>query len=166
MNQPNFLFLLGGADLEMVEIRRLLTAHALALGKSDTNTELRWGAKLSNYQNLFNDTQTFVGIELIQDIDPPPYYINIDHHNENSYKPSSLEQVIELLEKDLKLKIEFTRDMQLIAANDEGYISAIFQLSATFEKIANINHRARETLGITKSSEKSYCLKNALILTT
>jgi len=89
MNQSNFLFLLGGTDLEMVEIRRLLTAHALALGKSDNNTELRWGAKLSNYQNLFNDTQTFVSIELIQDIDPPPHYINIDHHNETSDKPSS-----------------------------------------------------------------------------
>lgn len=69
MNQSNFLFLLGGTDLEMVEIRRLLTAHALALGKSDNNTELRWGAKLSNYQNLFNDTHSFVGIELVQDIE-------------------------------------------------------------------------------------------------
>jgi len=95
MNQTNFLFLLGGTDLEMVEIKRLLTAHALALGKSDTDAELRWGAKLSNYQNLFNDTQTFVGIELIQDIDPPPHYINIDHHNENSDRPSSGTTLIE-----------------------------------------------------------------------
>jgi hypothetical protein len=125
MNQPNFLFLLGGADLEMVEIKRLLTAHALALGKSDTDAELRWGARLSNYQNLFNDTQTFVGIELVQDIAPPPHYINIDHHNENSDKSSSLEQVIELLENNLKSKIEFTRDRQLIAANDKGYKSAM-----------------------------------------
>lgn len=149
MNLPDFLFILGGADLEMVEIKRLLTANGFAEGKNMADHHLAWGAKLSDYQSLFNDTQTFVGIELLQDIAPPAHYINIDHHNENSFKPSSLEQVVELLENDLKLKIEFTRDMQLIAANDKGYIPAMIQIGATPEEIADIRHRARETLEIT-----------------
>ena len=96
MNRPVYLFLIGGSDLEMLAIKRLLTAHGFAEGQNLADRHLAWGAKLSDYKNLFNDTQTFVGIELTQDIEPPPHYINIDHHNEYSYKPSSLEQVIEL----------------------------------------------------------------------
>jgi hypothetical protein len=96
MNRPDYLFLIGGADLEMLAIKRLLTANGFAEGENMADHHLPWGAKLSNYQNLFNDTQTFVGIELLQDIAPPPHYINIDHHNENSHRSSSLEQVVEL----------------------------------------------------------------------
>ena len=118
MNYPDFLFLIGGKDLEMEAILQLLTDNQLQV--ADHN--LQWGAKLSSYQTHFNDNQTFVGIELIEDIARPKHYIKIDHHNENSHKRSSLEQIIELMEKYLHLKIEFTRDLQLIAANDSGYL--------------------------------------------
>ena len=66
MNQPDFLFLIGGADLEMSTIKQLLTANGFAEGQNLEDHHLAWGAKLSDYQNLFNNTQTFVGIELLK----------------------------------------------------------------------------------------------------
>ena len=116
MDYPDFLFLIGGKDLEMEAILQLLTDNHLHVA----NHSLQWGAKLSSYQPLFNDNQTFIGIELIPDIELPRHYIGIDHHNENSNKKSSLEQVIALLEGDLNLKTDFTRDLHLITANESG----------------------------------------------
>lgn len=98
--------------------------------------------------------QTFVGIELTQDVAPPPRYINIDHHNENSHKSSSLEQVIELLQSNFGLEIEFTRDLQLIAANDSGYIPAMLEMGATPEEVADIRNRDREAQGVTGEDEQ------------
>lgn len=154
MNRPNYLFLIGGADLEMLAIKRLLTANGFAEGENIADHHLAWGAKLSDYKSLFNDTVTIVGIELIQDITPPPNYINIDHHNESSYRSSSLEQVIELLNKELGINIEFSRDLQLISANDKGYIPAMLKLKATKVEIADIRQRDRDAQGITVEDER------------
>ena len=154
MNRPDYLFLIGGSDLEMVTIKRLLTANGFADGQNIADHHLQWGAKLSNYQDLFNDTRTFVGIELTRDIPPPSHYIEIDHHNENSHKSSSLEQVIDLLKKDLGIEIEFTRELQLIAANDKGYIPAMLELKATKEEIADIRQRDRKAQGVTAEDEQ------------
>jgi len=76
MDQPNNLFLIGGADLEMFTIKQLLTANEFTEGKNLADHHLTWDAKLSDYQNLFNDSQTFTGIELVQDIIPPLHYIS------------------------------------------------------------------------------------------
>lgn len=145
-----YVFLLGGHDLEMQEIKSILDYNKLAY--FDNNLE--WGAKLSDYRSLFNVSRTFIGIELTQDIDPPQHYIDIEHHNENSHKPSSLEQVIELLKSKLGLEIESTRDLQLIAANDKGYIPAMLQMGATPEEVTNIRHRDRKAQGVTKEDER------------
>ena len=72
-----YVFLLGGYDLEMVEIRKILEANKLHI----SDKHLTWGAKLSSYQDEFDDVRTFIGIELTRDIDPPANYIEIDHHN-------------------------------------------------------------------------------------
>jgi len=74
MNKPNYLFLIGGADLEMFTIKQLLTANEFTEGKNLADHHLAWGAKLSDYQNLFNDSQTFIGIELVNDIAPPLHH--------------------------------------------------------------------------------------------
>ena len=153
MTQPNYLFLIGGSDLEMLAIKQLLTANGFIEGLQIADHNLQWGAKLSDYQTLFNNTQTFVGIELIPDITPPLHYIEIDHHNTNSHKKSALEQIIELLENDLNLKIEFSRDLQLIAANDKGYIPGMFAMGATQEEVADIRHRDRNAQGVTEEDE-------------
>ena len=154
MNRPDYLFLIGGADLEMLTIKRLLTTNGFAEGKNMADHHLAWGAKLSDYQNLFNDAQTFVGIELTLDIAPPPHYIHIDHHNEDSNKSSSLEQVIELLQSDFGITIEYTRDLRLIAANDKGYIPAMLEMGATPEEIADIRQRDKDEQGVTAEDER------------
>jgi hypothetical protein len=75
MNRPEIQFLIGGSDLEMLTIRRILTTNGFAEGENTADLHLQWGAKLSGYKAFFNNKQTFVGIELTQDIDPPPNYI-------------------------------------------------------------------------------------------
>ncbi len=148
MDHTPYVFLLGGHDLEMTTIKQLLIENGFDETESIADHNLQWGAKLSAYQNRFNDEQTFVGIELIQDIAPPPHYISIDHHNENSDKPSSLEQVAELL------RIELTREQQLIAANDKGFIMAMKAFGATSEEIAEIRRRDCEAQGVTEVDER------------
>ena len=56
------LFLLGGQDLEMLEIKKLLERENIAY--KDKN--LKWGAKLSDYQNELS----FNGALLISDYKP------------------------------------------------------------------------------------------------
>ena len=105
MNRPDYLFLIGGSDLEKVTIKQLLTANGFAEGQNIADHRLAWGAKLSDYKRLFYDSQTFVGIELTQDIAPTPHLTNIDHYNEKLIRPYSI----------LKL-INITNHLKLIAA--------------------------------------------------
>ena len=154
MDRPDYLFLIGGADLEMLTIRQLLTANGFAEGENMADRHLQWGAKLSDYQDLFNGKQIFVGIELTEDITPPPHYLAIDHHHVNSNKRSSLEQVIDLLKNDFGIEIEYTRDLQLVAANDKGYIPAMLEMGASPEEIADIRNRDKDAQGVTEEDER------------
>src|SRR3989339_778061 len=131
------LFLLGGQDLEMLEIKKLLERENIAY--KDKN--LKWGAKLSDYQNELSFSGTIYGIELEADIELPKncIYIEIDHHGKNDHEKSSLEQVAKIL------GIELTREQKLIAANDSRYISGMkaFCLCATKEEIGRASCRER-----------------------
>ena len=71
-------FLLGGHDLEMTEIKNLLQQS----NQLFHDRKLSWGAKLSDYADVFNDQTHFVGIELLEDIAPPKHYTRIDHHGD------------------------------------------------------------------------------------
>lgn len=141
----DFIFLLGGHDLEMLEIKKILASQGITF--YDKN--LQWAnAKLSQYSKELNNTNHFVGIELISDIDLPSNYTLIDHHNENSDKPSAIEQAAELLD------IELTHDQLLVAVNDKGYIPAMEAMGATTEDIANIRRRDRKAQGVTEKDEQ------------
>lgn len=139
-----FIFLIGGMDLEMSTIIELLNSNNL----NYIDKQLQWGATLSVYQSYFNDENIFVGIELIEDIDPPKNYICIDHHNENSYKPASLQQIADLLE------ITLNRNQLLICANDAGYIPAMEAMGATKEEIESIRREDRLQQGVTEEDER------------
>ena len=127
----------------MQTIKELLERTAC----SYIDRELRWGAKLSSYRDLFNDTDQFAGIELAEDIPLPRHYFAIDHHNKNWNRLSALEQIANLLGIDL------TRDEQLIAANDRGYIPAMEALGATCDEIWSIRKQDKVAIGITSSDE-------------
>jgi len=147
-NRNQTVFLLGGYDLEMITIKQMLE------GREDCvviDKYLRWdNAKLSKYQQELKSLpeHTIYGIELQEDIVPPTNYHRIDHHNDWDSKPSVLEQVAQILD------VELNRYQKLVAANDKGYISAMQQLSATEEEIADIRKRDRAAQGVTEQEEK------------
>ena len=148
MNTENLHFFLGGSDLEMKTIKALLDKHGIAY----SDAGLSWGASTSKYGDEITEIaakgKTPVIVELAVDSKLPENTINIDHHNENSDKPASILQVCELL------GIEPTRKMQMVAANDSGYIPAMIAMGATKEEIAQIRYQDRATQGITPEQEK------------
>jgi hypothetical protein len=128
----------------MKEIRAILTDQ----GCRFADRSLKWGANLSDYQDLFNDSNLFIGIELTTDVTPPVHYEVIDHHNENSDMPSSIEQLAH------KLGIVLDHRQQLVAANDSGYIPAMVAMGATKEEIEEIRKLDREAQGVTEIDEQ------------
>ena len=141
------LFLLGGQDLEMMEIRNLLILN----NEEFEDKNLSWGAKLNDYKTVLDkykdENITIYGIELEADITPTKNYVEIDHHGKNDDKSSSLEQVAEIL------KIKLNDDQMLIAKNDSRYISGMKCLCATQEKIDEIRAKDRKAQGITQEDE-------------
>ena len=140
----NTVFLLGGHDLEMIEIKKIIDEQKVRY--FDYNLE--WGACLSAYQNILNNEDHFIGIELYKDTQIPNHYIEIDHHNENIHKPSSIEQVAELF------GIKLNRWQQLVAANDSGYIPEMKCLGATIAEIDSIRKADRKEQGVSEEDER------------
>lgn len=149
-DNARLIFLLGGADLEMHTIRQLLDKN----GYRYYDRHLRWdNACLSAYRKEIADytedvIPLWVGIELQEDMTPPTRYICIDHHNSNAHKPSSLEQLAELLE------IPLSRQEELIAANDRAYIPGMKALQASDAEIAGIRQADRACQGVTEEEER------------
>lgn len=151
--KQRLIFLLGGYDLEMLEIKKILASNRdIRL----FDGQLEWhNAKLSAYRTVIekygSDRKTLIyGIELQESDDciPPANYHRIDHHNAYSANVSALEQVADLLH------IELTREQQLIAANDRGYIPEMQWQGASSEEIRQIRLRDRKMQGVTDEDER------------
>ncbi|RMG68642.1 MAG: hypothetical protein D6722_11585, partial [Bacteroidetes bacterium] len=141
-------FLLGGMDLEMRTIKALLLRYGHQPGETLFDRGLEWhNAHLSAYQDLLHRPGPIYGIELQEDLPPPPAYHRIDHHNALAHLPSSLEQLATLLGHAL------SREEQLIAANDRGYIPAMQALGASPGEIAHIRRLDRQAQGVTEAEE-------------
>ncbi len=153
------IFLLGGNDLEMEEIRRLLKEQGYrevdisnykVAEKGYTDKQLSWGASVTDYEEFFDYPGNIYGIELSE---PPGWkkpanYIRIDHHNELSHLPANSEQIAEIL------GVELTRRQKLVAANDKGCIPAMKEMGATDEEIAQIRRADRNAQGVTDEHER------------
>ena len=139
------IFFLGGQDLEMLEIKNLLIKH----NENFKDKNLSWGAKLSEYQEELEKYKDYkiYGIELKANIQSTKNYIEIDHHGKNDHKPSSLEQVANIL------GVKLTKEQKLIVANDSRYINGMRVLCATQEKIDEIRAKDRAIQGITEEDE-------------
>jgi len=144
------VFLLGGHDLEMITIKKLLLANGYKEDENIFDKNLKWGAKLSDYQEELHriKDKTIYGIELTEDITPPPNYKRIDHHNEYSQNDASLMQILKLLGKSP------TREDELIISNDIGHIKAMRCIGATDEEIKKIRKQERDIQGVTAQDEK------------
>ncbi len=146
------IFLLGGHDLEMIEIRKMLEEnkiqyfdHALTW----SNAYLKEYAQELDKYGRMADTSIY-GIELQEKdcVNIPSNYIRIDHHNEMSNRPASIIQVAEVL------NIPVSHYRQLVAANDSGYIPDMIQVGATTEEINAIRRKDREAQGVTEIDEE------------
>ena len=141
------IFLLGGHDLEMSEIRNMLEENAVqyfdrSLSWSNANLK-EYAQELDLYGN--KEDISLYGIELQEKgYHPiPSNYTRIDHHNEMSSRPASILQVAAVID------IPVSRYRQLIAANDTGYIPGMACLGATPDEINAIRLLDREAQGVT-----------------
>ena len=144
---PHRLFLLGGYDLEMLTIKQILERME---GCFIMDKHLQWDyARLSVYWNELSQFAGYAiyGIELQEDITPPQNYHRIDHHNDWADKPSSLEQVAEIL------GLTLSPYQKLVAANDKGYIPAMKALGASKDEIDEIRRKDRAAQGVTAEDE-------------
>jgi hypothetical protein len=150
----NYVFFLGGYDLEMITIRHILETK----NQRFFDKKLSWGARASDYRDgldsILGSEVIPVTIELTIDIALPTGTIIVDHHNERSGEEASIIQVLKLL------RLEPTREHQLIAANDRGHIPAMRDEAATSEEIADIRQRDRAAQGITPAMEE--CAKASI----
>lgn len=145
------IFLLGGHDLEMLEIERLLKqarCRYFDRGLSWATASLdAYVAELEKYGN--QPGIIIYGVELRDGSLAGRYnnYSLIDHHNEFQERKSSLEQISDILE------LKLTRYQNLVAANDRGYIPAMQASGATCEEIQTIRRQDRAAQGITEEEE-------------
>ena len=133
--------------MEMLTIKQMLEKRndcAVA------DKHLSWNnAFLSAYREeltRYTDCQIY-GIELKEDISAPGNYTPIDHHNDKNGQFTSLEQVASLL------GVSMNRFLQLVSANDKGYIPAMMEIGATKEEIADIRLKDRKAQGISDEDD-------------
>lgn len=156
---PNGLvFCLGGADLEMREIRRLLedAGHGARIHDKD----LSWGARASAYlpeiRTALVRGQTPVLIELGDDLPadiPRAPLVIVDHHGERARagSPCALRQIFDLIGGEAVAG--WTRWRELVAANDVGHIRALRELGASDEEIRSVRDADRAAQGISPQVE-------------
>ena len=155
MNENKIIFLLGGHDLEMVEIRIMLENTGYNNGalfpENDLlffDNDLGWGAKWSDYNDVLTDARfneyIIYGVELTSDTPLKENWKVVDHHNDLPAVPTSIEQIANTL------NIKLTRKQELIAANDHGHIKALKSICATDTEIKDIRKLDRNHQGVTE----------------
>ena len=139
----------------MLTIKELLIDHCGPAAVFDRH--LAWHqAKASSYCDLIEaalqSAATPVLIELDPDIDRLSQCILVDHHNERAGadQPTSLEQIFALLNLP---QSAWTRHLQLVAANDRGWIPELRALGASNEEINSIRQMDRAAQGVEKHHE-------------
>ena len=152
-----YRFFLGGADLEMVELRKLLQNHA---PNAIEDRHLAWGAALSAYRDPLLASvvmgETPVAIELQDDLPPDLFdrerMIFVDHHGKRAgaEQSTSIEQVFQLL--DLPPD-QWSRWLSLVAANDRAHIPGLRAIGATAEELASVRAADRRAQSVTEADE-------------
>ena len=153
-----YRFFLGGRDLEMAEIRRLLHQHAPGLIE---DKHLRWGAKASDYQaelaRALDRGETPVLIELAEDLPAdlldPTRVVVVDHHGARAGadRTTSIEQVFTLLRLPSTC---WTRRLELVAVNDRAHVKGLKAAGASLAEIAELRTLDRAEQGVTIEDER------------
>ena len=153
-------FFLGGRDLEMRAVADLV-GRAIRQGADIElhDGRLAWGARASCYSAelaaALRSGRVAVLVELIPDVEclggQSGTLLLVDHHGDGGPRSTAVEQVFELLGFDRER--DWTRELDLIAANDRGYVPAMLELAATREEMVRIRARDRAAQGITEEEE-------------
>jgi len=155
--EPLTVFL-GGRDLEMAEIARLLAGRP---GVAVCDHGPAWGVRASAYlpelRAALAAGRRAVLVELADDLPadlPRDRLTWVDHHGPlaGANRPTSLEQVFALLGRPAG---EWTRDRELVAANDRGHIAGLLRAGATAAEVRDIRARDRRAQGVTADEEAS-----------
>lgn len=149
------IFFLGGHDLEMLVIGRMVCR---ALGPAHVvDKGLRWGAKASDYAPEVGLAvaagQTPVLVEL--GLDAPGLTrdaIIVDHHGERATGSTSLEQAHALLGRAAP---RWTRWHNLVAQNDRGHVRAMRAYGARTSEMRRVRRADRMAQGITQAEEEA-----------
>jgi len=157
MVESSYTFFLGGHDLEMEMIAELLCREGVPF----FDKGLAWGAEVSAsaYREEITGTlqkgRTPVLVELPNDLGlDPDQIVEIDHHGKKAGadRPTSLHQVFSLLGLPPE---RWTREFDLVAENDRGYIPAMIEIGATKEEIIQVRAADRKAQGITEEEEQA-----------
>jgi hypothetical protein len=158
-SKPSYRFFLGGHDLEMIEIRSLLSEIGLAERIVDRG--LSWGARASAYtqeiQSALVRGETPVLIELADDLPAEidrARIVMVDHHGERAGadRPSALRQMFDLVAASHGLA--WSRRYALIEANDIGHVRALRTMGAVAEEIRSIRDADRAAQGVSGTVEQ------------
>ena len=154
MTDRRDVLFLGGHDLEMVTIAEI-GRHVLGPERV-ADDGLSWGARASQYEARIRAEidagRTPVLVELPDDLPADmdrSRLVFIDHHNERAGRdrPSALRQIAE------RYGIEWSRDLELVEANDIGHIARMKELGASAREIRDIRCRDRRAQGVTPAEE-------------
>jgi len=145
------VYFLGGRDLEMAEIARILRGRGVPF----VDRGIDWAhATFSAYEPEIRASiragQQPVLVELREiPADALPFVDVIDHHGPESGRlPTSLEQVLTRLGVTA-----LKREQELIVANDKGYIDGMLAIGATPQEIEHVRSEDRKAQGITAEQE-------------
>ncbi len=150
MNPSRFHFLLGGADLEMKEIQKLLEELHIPFENAGLSwNNAQWDFYTSRIEELLKKDEDLqvIGVELLGKKNKPehPRIIDIDHHNFERCKPTSIEQIAELL------GIELNDWQKKVAVNDKAYIPGLLDEGVSIAEIGEIRRKDREAQGLTET---------------
>jgi len=137
----------------MVTIADLLCRHSEPVH----DLALAWGAKASSYKAAIEAARRRgarpILVELEMDIPEAAGDLIVDHHGERAGEErSSLRQVFDILNLP---ESEWSRELQLVAANDIGHVDAMLEIGATPEEIHSIRSADRRAQGITAEQEET-----------
>lgn len=159
MTEPisNERYFLGGRDLEMLEITRLLRRA----GAEFVDRGLAWGACASAYRDeierTLSDGDTVVLVELADDLTDRvdrSRIVAVDHHGDRAGRdlPSALRQVFDRLRQRCP-SLRWTRRMALVAANDIGHAAGLRAVGASADEVTRIRDDDRKAQGVTAEIE-------------
>lgn len=147
------VFFLGGRDLEMETIRRLLERHAPG---RFADARLEWGAKASAYKRQIEQVLAAgkrpALVELQDDLGLDGAALVIDHHGDKAGRgrATALEQVFSLLGLPAE---RWDRWLELVSANDRAHLVGLREVGATREEMCRVREADRRAQGVTPEQE-------------